>query len=240
MRTRSSLIALIAALSVTAAAHAQDRTAVPVSARPNITVTGEATVTTAPDRAEIDVAVVTQAPNAKDAAARNAERVRAVIDEIRRGISAGATIQTVGYSITPDYRYKEGAAPTIVGYTARNTVRVSTSNLAEIGPAIDAATRRGANEVTRLDFMLKDDAAATSQALEQAARKARAKADALARALGVRITRVFQVVEAQPLVVQPKTMFAREVAAQSAAPTPIEPSSIEVRTVVTLTVDIAP
>lgn len=209
----------------------------PAPNRPTITVSEEATVTTAPDRAEIDIGVVTQAVNAKEAANQNAARVRTVIDQIKRAIGPAATVQTVGYSISPDYRYKEGSPPTISGYTARNTVRVATDNLSEIGPAIDAATRNGANEVHRLEYMLKNDDVASGRALEQAARGARAKADALARALGVKITRIFQAVETQPTQVRPM-MMAFKSAAQ--ADTPIEASTIDVHATVTLTVEIAP
>lgn len=232
MRSRSCLPLAIALLATPALAQ-EPGSATPLN-RPTIIVSEEAIVTVAPDRAEIDIGVVTQAATAKEAADRNATSVRAVMDQLKR--AGGADIKTVGYSIQPDYRYKEGSKPTIAGYTARNTVRVVTDKLAEVGSVIDAATKGGANEVQRLQYRLRDDDAATGRALEQAARGARAKADALARALGVRVVRVYQAVESQPGSVQP-LMMAME---KSAASTPIEPGTIEVRATVTLTVEIGP
>jgi len=224
----------LAIVPLAAPAWAQEATA---PNRPTLVVSEEAVVTVAPDRAEVDVGVVTQATTAKEAVDRNATSVRTVIDQLRPVLGKGADIQTVGYSIQPDYRYREGARPTIAGYTARNTVRVVTDRLTDVGPVVDAATRGGANEIQRLQFRLRDDDAATARALEQAARGARAKADALAKALNVRIVRVFQAVESQPGVVHPMMMAMEK---GSGASTPIEPGTIEVRATVTLTVEIAP
>ena len=218
-------------------ARAQDRAPGVPPARPTIVVSEEAVVTVSPDRAEIDLAVVTQAATAKEAADKNATTARTVMQQVRPVLATGAEVQTVGYSIQPDYRYREGARPTISGYTARNTVRVVTDRLADVGPVIDAATRGGANEVQRLQYRLRDDDAATARALEQAAHGARAKADALARALGVKIVRVFQVTESQPGVVQPMMMA---MAKSADGGTPIEAGTIEVRATVTLTVEISP
>ncbi len=157
---------------------------------------------------------------------------------MRRALGAGAEIKTVSYSLNPDYRYpKDGGKPTITGYTATNVVRVTLNDLTRVGQAIDAATRSGANQVHRLQFTLKDEQAAQSQALRAAAVKAKAEAEALAQALGLKIARVLSVVESSEGVqpIMRDVMLAR---AEAAAPTPVEPGTIEVRATVTLTVEI--
>ena len=76
--------------------------------------------------------------------------------------------------------------------------------------------------------------------MRAAALKARAKADALASALGVRIVRVLHVDEGgqpmRPVFAEAMTMRA---SADSAAPTPVEPGTIEVQASITLTVEIS-
>jgi uncharacterized protein YggE len=205
---------------------------------PSIRVSGEATVTVQPDQARIDIGVTTQAQTAQAAAADNAQRLETVLAELRRALGAGAEIKTAGYSLNPDYRYpKDGGRPTITGYTATNIVRVTLNDLTQVGRAIDAATQSGANQVQRLQFTLKDEQAAQSQALRAAAVKARAQAEALAQALGLKIVRVLSVAESGAGV-QP---IMRDVAlgrAEAAVSTPVEPGTIEVRAAVTLTVEI--
>jgi uncharacterized protein YggE len=208
-------------------------------APPSIRVNGEATVTAQPDQARIDIGVTTQAQTAQAAAANNAQRLETVLAELRRALGPDAEIKTVSYSLNPDHRYpKEGGKPTIIGYTATNVVRVTLNDLTRIGQAIDAATQSGANQIQRLQFTLRDEQAAQSQALRAASVKAKAQAEALAQALGLKIGRVLSVVESGGAVqpVMRDVMFAR---AEAAASTPVEPGTIEVRATVTLTVEIS-
>jgi uncharacterized protein YggE len=205
---------------------------------PSIRVSGEATVTVQPDQARIDIGVTTQAQTAQTAAANNAQRLETVLAELRRDLGAGAEIKTVSYSLNPDYRYpKEGGKPTITGYTANNVVRVTLNDLTRIGQAIDAAAQSGADQIRRLQFTLKDEQAAQSQALRAAAIKAKSQAEALAQALGLKIARVLSVVESSGGV-QPIMRDVTLARAEAAASTPVEPGTIEVRAMVTLTVEI--
>jgi uncharacterized protein YggE len=228
-------LAIVALFSAGGSAQAPSERPAP----PLIRVTAEATVTAQPDQARIDIGVTTQAQTAQAAAAGAAQRLEMVLAKLRRALGAGAEIQTVSYSLNPDYRYpKEGGSPTITGYTATNILRVTLNDLSRIGRAIDAASQSGANRIHRLQFTLKDEQAAQSQALRAAAVKARAQAEALAQALGLKIKRVLSVVESGAGV-QP---IMRDVALQrgeAAASTPIEPGTIELRAEVTLTVEIS-
>jgi hypothetical protein len=208
---------------------------------PNITVTGEALLMVEPDQAEIDVGVVTQSKTAPEAAGENAERAARVIAALRKLLTAADEIKTSGYTLTPSYRYpKEGGKPEIVGYTATNVVRIRTGALKSVGNLIDTAMRSGANRVQRLVFTLKDPLDAQRSALREATVKAKSKAEEVARALGVKITKVLSVTESgqgfQPRMAE---ALAARADAMPAAPTPIEPGTIEVRSTVTLTAEIA-
>jgi uncharacterized protein len=205
--------------------------------RPSIRATGEAIVTAKPDQAQIDLGVVTQAQNAQDAASQNAQRLEAVISALRKALGQGTDIKSVGYSLSPNYRYPErGGQPTITGYTASNIIQVKTTDLAQVGKVIDTAIQAGANNIQALRFMLKDEQAARTQALREAALKARAKADALASALGLKIQRVLFVEESAQSA--PIPIYARAAMEASVAQTPVEPGTIDVRATVTLTVEV--
>jgi uncharacterized protein YggE len=96
----------------------------------SIRVTAEATVTAAPDQAEIDVAVLTRADTAQRAAADNARETTRVLAEMKQQVGTMGTTSTVGYSVHPEYRYpREGGEPQISGYAATNIVRVTLSDL---------------------------------------------------------------------------------------------------------------
>ena len=221
------------------AAQAQEPSEKPL--RPTIRVSGEATVTAKPDQAELALGVVTQAATGQAASSQNAQKTDAVLSQLKKLLGQGAEIKTLSYSLSPNYRYpKEGGEPTISGYTASNTIQVKTGDLPQVGKLIDAATQSGANSVQSLRFTLKDEQAALSQALREAALKARAKADALASALKVRIVRVVQVDEGgQPMRPMFYESMAARTAVESKAPTPVEPGTVEVQAMVSLIVEIA-
>ena len=229
------LSALIGVTSLTSPAAAQ---AAPEPPPFSIRVLGEATVTAQPDQVEIDIGVTTQADTAQRAAANNADRTNRVVAELETRVGTDGTIATVSYSVQPEYAYpREGREPQIAGYAATNVVRVTSPRLEKIGDLIDAAVKAGANRVHRIEFGLREEDSVHARALQQAARRARAEAEALASALGLRIGRVLSAVEAAtPHVV--RDGFAPAALRAEAAPTPVRPAAIEVDGKVWLTVEV--
>lgn len=209
---------------------------------PSVTASGEAVITLEPDQAEIDIGVVTQARNAPDAARENADKLARVMAEVKKVLGKGDEVKTASYSLNPNYRYPQGGKPEIVGYTATNILRIKTITLNNVGKLIDAAMGSGANTIHRLLFTLKDEHGAQLQALRLASTKAKAKADEMANALGLKIVRVLSVTEGErgvrPIVMAQARGAQMEVMA--AAPTPIDAGTIEVRSSVTLTAELGP
>ena len=222
---------------------------VPTSAQPGVrttqqsvvTVSDEAIVSATPDRALIEIAVVNRAATARVAATENATRTERVLAAIRGAVKGHAKIETAQYGLTPNYDYprESNGRPRLTGYTASNTVRVTSDDLGDVGPAIDAAVADGANNVQNLQFTLRDRHAAETRALRDAAERARMKADALASALGLKVVRVLEVVENGP-VVRPFVgrMMAVEANMAQAASTPIQPGDVDVRAQVSMTVEV--
>ncbi len=159
-----------------------------------------------------------------------------MLADLKRALGANATINTVSYSLNPNYHYPEkGGKPEITGYTAANIVRVTLDKVGDAGKAIDAATSAGANRVERLEFGLKDEKATQSAALREAAANAQAKAVTLADSLSLKISGVLPVAESQAPIV-----FPQRVARAEASATPIEPGTIEVRAEIVLQVALQP
>jgi len=236
---RARFPALLCAALLSTAASAQE--AIFPQPPPSIRSSGDAVVTAKPDRAQIDIGVMSRATQSQDAATQNARQLEAVLAALRKLLGANADIRTISYNLTPNYHYpRDGGEPTVTGYTATNTVRVTLDDLTRVGAVIDAATKAGANQVQNIRFMLKDEQAVRAQALREATTKARAQAEAMASALGLKITRVLSVSDSGPVVPvinEMRMMAARAEAADVS--TPVIPGQIEVRANVTLTVEVA-
>ena len=99
-------------------------------------------------------------------------------------------LKTVNYSLSPTYKYQNGHEPALTGYSAANIVQVTLDDLTKISNVIDAAAQAGANNVRGIAFTLRDQDAVHADALRKAAAKARADAEVLAAALGLKIVRV--------------------------------------------------
>jgi uncharacterized protein YggE len=209
----------------------------------SIRVTGDAKVTARPDRVQIDVGVTTRATHSQEAAQQNARDVDAMLAAVRKSAGPTAVLKTISYSLNPNYQYHpNGAEPTLTGYTAANVVQVTLDDLAKIGSVIDSAAQSGANHVQGIQFTLRDQDAVRAEALREAALRARAAAEVLAGALGLKVMRVLSVEELSPRVmpVRPYLGAGRAAAAMAEVATPVEAGTLDVTADVTLTVEVAP
>ncbi len=117
-----------------------------------------------------------------------------------------------------------------------NTVRITTGDMAKIGRVIDVATAAGANNIQSLMYTLKDEGAVHAEALREASRKAQTEAAAIASSLGLKVVRILSVEEGgahyMPMMRDARAMQ------EGAAPTNLEPGSVEVHAIITLTVQV--
>jgi len=218
--------------------------ATPVSAQTaavsSIRVTGDSQVTAKPDRVQIDIGVTTSAANSSEAATQNARQVDAVLAAVKKAAPA-AVLRTVNYALSPSYKYQNGHEPTLTGYSASNLVEVTLDDLTKISNVIDAAAQAGANNVRGIQFTLRDQEAAHAEALRKAAAKARADAEVLAAALGLKIVRVLSVEETgarfAPVM---QVTAARMNAGAASVPTPVESGTLDIGASIVLSVEVSP
>lgn len=216
-------------------------TRTPESRYTRVLVTGEATVQAQPDTAIITVAVVTQNQTALAAQQENATRTERVVRALKDAAGAGAEVKTSGYSLQPQYTYQPNQPPTIKDFEARNSVTVTLSDLTRVGASVDAASQAGANNISNLSFTLRRDREAKTQALIEATRDAMAKAQGIVAAINGRIVRVAEVREssaAPPIRPLYGAEFGRAAVAGSTPSTPVEIGSLEIRSQVTLVVEV--
>lgn len=196
----------------------------PAAQPPRIVTTGEAQVRVAPDRATILVGVQTRAATAAAAGATNARTQKAILDTLKAlGLTADQ-IGTQNYSVNPEMQYPPAGGPgRVVGYTVSNVVRVDLKRIEQVGPVIDAALAKGANQINSVQFSASTAADARRTAMADAVRDARADAEALARAAGGTLGQVIEITStAPPIRPMYADMMVRSVAKAEVA-TPIEP-----------------
>jgi uncharacterized protein YggE len=206
------------------------------AAHPYVQAAGELTIEAKPDQAEIDIGVVTQAPNASAAASQNAAQVSAVLAELRKLLGSAGSIQTRNYSVSPSYSYPKNGPATISGYVATNVVEATVNDLAQVGKLIDAATQSGANNIQRLQFTLKNDQEIRARALREAAAQAKANAEAMAGGLGLKLGRVLALEQGE--AASPAPIVSTLFKSAAAAPTPVEAGNIQVHATVTVRMEI--
>ncbi|MEX0843097.1 MAG: SIMPL domain-containing protein [Gemmatimonadota bacterium] len=186
-------------------------------------VSGTGEVEVSPDRARISFAVETQAETAREAGEANAVLMDRVITEVRATGLDGLRVETSGYQLLPQYRSGDDRVREIYSYIARNTLQIIVDDVDAVGGLVDTALGAGANRVASLSFELQDGEPHRMEALRRAVDQARAEAQVMASALGMRL--------GQPTSVQggaqraprgPMVAFARAEMMTDAAATPVE------------------
>jgi uncharacterized protein YggE len=205
------------------------------TAVPSVQANGSATLTAKPDQAQLDVGVVTNGATAQDASQQNANLSTTVQAALSKVLGSAGTLQTVSYYVSPRYSNSPNQPSVIIGYTASNTVRVTTTDLTQIGLLIDAANQAGANSVGGLSFGLQNPEPLVEQALTLATKQAIAHAAAIAAGLGNKLGAVLSAQEGSsytPIVVGAAS-------AGAAVTTPVQTGTVTVYATVTIQVGLA-
>lgn len=237
-----SLIFLLITACASVPADVESQVPAPGDAPRTIHIDATATVSRAPDRAVIQLAVETMAATAGEATAANARAMESVLRAVRQLGVPESSIQTLRVDLFPRYdRPREGEAPAIAGYQATNQVVVTLDSIPLVGPVVDAAVRAGANRVTGIQFELRDADRWRREAIREAIAKARAEAEVVADALGERLGPALQVSTGgyEPPIVYGREVMDMAMRQESAAP-PVAPGEVEVRATVSITFKIGP
>ena len=118
----------------------------------------------------------------------NAVQMDKVMAAIRAAGIAERDIQTSGINLNPQYKYVENQPPSIVGYQASNNVNVKVRDLARLGKVLDAFVANGANQINGPSFEVDKPDEAYDEARLAALKKAQARANTYAAALGLQRT----------------------------------------------------
>ena len=181
VKHRARLAAAIAAATFFAAPALAENVA-PAA----ISVTGEATVSAAPDLAQIDGGVTSEAKTAREASDANNAAMGKVLQALKGAGIAEKDLQTSRLSLQPQSAPNRPSGPAaIVGYRASNRVTVRVRDVTKLAGVIDTMVGAGANDVGGISFMVSNASKLLDEAREQAVADARRKAEIYAKAAGV-------------------------------------------------------
>lgn len=237
MKMFPALAALTLAVSP-AALNAQVQQVMHVDASaPLVTLTVQEEVQSAPTLATLSAGVTTQAATASDALRQNAQKMNAVVAELKKRGIAAKDIQTSGINLNPQYNYNnngENQPPRLTGYQASNNVTIKTRDLAKIGELLDALVAVGGNNISGPNFSIEDDSKLKFAARDKALQSAQAQANFYAQRSGYKSAKLVSITEGVTINHGPMPVMLESRAAGKADFSPVEPG--EVGTGVTLTI----
>jgi uncharacterized protein len=194
-----------------------------------ISVGGSGKVAVVPDLATVRLGVVIERSTAKAAREAAAESMTRVVAALKKLDIAEKDIATANVSLSPVYSYPANQAPKIRGYQLNNMVTVTVRDLDRLSDVLDDGIVAGATSVDGISFDVADRPASEAKAREAAVADAKAKAETLARGLGVSITGVASISEqvSTPVFYEERA-YAAAPAADGAAQTPVLPGTTDV------------
>ena len=210
MPLRPLILAIALAIGTPMTACAQPQTATGYAIPSDgtlLSVSASADAKRVPDVATISTGVVTQAADANAAMRANAVQMDKVMAAIKAAGIGERDVQTSGINLNPQYKYVENAPPSIVGYQASNTVNVKVRDLSKLGKVLDAFVEQGANQINGPSFEVDKPDEAYDEARVAALKKAQARAQTYADALGLKVRRIVGISEGGASFPRPMPMM---------------------------------
>jgi uncharacterized protein YggE len=186
---------------------------------PAISVTGEANVSVAPDQAQIDGGVTSDAKSAREASEANNAAMGKVLLALKGAGIDEKDYQTSRLSLQPQFaaNYKPSERAGIVSFRASNRVTVKIRDVTKVANVIDVLVGAGANEIGGINFTVTQASKHLDEAREKAIADARRKAEIYAKAAGVTLGEPISISEEGA----PGPVFRSKMAAPMAAGAPV-------------------
>jgi uncharacterized protein YggE len=186
---------------------------------PAISVTGEANVSVAPDQAQIDGGVTSDAKTAREASDANNAAMGKVLLALKGAGIEEKDYQTSRLSLQPQFATssKVSERPGIVSFRASNRVTVKIRDVTKVANVIDVLAGAGANDIGGINFSVSQASKHLDEAREKAIADARRKAEIYAKAVGVTLGEPISISEEGA----PVPVFRGKVASPMAAGAPV-------------------
>jgi len=206
----------------------------------SFTVSGTGKVTVVPDTGIVDLGITINKPSVKDAQNEANTVIKNITQALKNLKIDEKDIKTSNYSVYPQYDYQPGSVNRITGYQVTASLVVAVRDINKINDVIDQATAKGANTVGGIQLTVDEDQQKKllQQARQEAVKEAKEKAESLAKAAGITLGKIINVVEESNNFPRPVMYAAKEAmlggGGGDVAQTQIQPGSTDITTSVTL------
>lgn len=161
-----------------------------------VTVTGNGSVMTRPDRATVYFSVVSEHRDPKETRRMNEETARGVVSAVREMGIEESKIQLQALRLQPLREFDPQTRQYIEkGYAAVRQLKVELANIDQLPDLVSTVVDQGANRLDRVFYDIKDEDSYKDQALVKAVTRARNKAEIMAENLGVEVGSVLEIEE---------------------------------------------
>ena len=152
-----------------------------------LSASGSGQVYLVPDVAYITVGVRVDADEVSDALSKNNSQANEIAQALQALGVEKKDIQTSNFNVYPMMDYGMDGQITRRYYVVENTVFITVRDLTKLGEMLDSVVRSGANTINGISFDVIDKSAAQAQARDKAIENAKAEAEAIAKAAGVKL-----------------------------------------------------
>lgn len=198
-----------------------------------------------PDMATFTLGVWAKGTNAKEAQkleAKESNRLRAIFKKFK---IEDKDIMTSGYSLNPNYIYNpKNGQNTIAGFMAQESISVTLKSSEEVGNFFDEVSTMKEKEsgvnINNLSWDIEKRIEVGNDLMIEAVKNARARAEVIAKAAGVKIKNVFRV-NPQPIPERefaPGGLMMKSMAEDAAVPTNLQAGNVKVRVAVNIDFEI--
>ncbi|MBU2539585.1 SIMPL domain-containing protein [Patescibacteria group bacterium] len=186
------VIILIVVLSVIGGLVYKFKT-IPGNTPQELSVSGEGKVYVIPDLATIDLSMVNEGKDIQDIIKKNTEAMNGLIGDIKGLGIDEKDIKTTQYNLAPQYNWTEDKGQIFIGYKLTNTILVSIRDFTKIGDVLAKANDRGTNLIGNISFSIEYLEKAQQEARIQAIKKAKQKAEDIAKSSGIKLGKLINV-----------------------------------------------
>jgi uncharacterized protein YggE len=173
----------------------------------NISVTGKGEAISIPDIATFSFSVTENAKTVEEAQKKATERTNKALKAVKEAGVAEKDLKTISYSINPKYEYNQivciaypcpAGKSVLIGYDVSQTIQVKVRDLSKAGALFDIIGNAGVQNVDSLAFSIEDIESVKAKARTEAINDAKAKAELLAKQLGVKLVRLTSYYDSNP------------------------------------------
>lgn len=165
-----------------------------------ITVTGTGEVFAIPDTGEFSFSVVEEGKTVKEAQEKATKKMNTILDAVKEMGIEDKDVKTIGYNSYPKYDYQttsgcaQGYCPPgksiLIGYEVSQNISVKVRKTEQAGDVLTKVGTLGASNISGLNFVIDDLDKVQMEARDEAIADAKAKAEALADSLGVKLVKI--------------------------------------------------